>query len=59
MLLKLALNRLNYHKNKKIELSALHKSEVKALYEQGKEPSARVMVRLFDYYFPTKSRQSV
>lgn len=44
MILKLAVNRINIHKNKKIELSLQHKKEVADLIEQGKEAQARVRV---------------
>lgn len=44
MILKLAMNRLHIHKNKKIEQSMAHKEAVAKLIEQGKSSQARVMV---------------
>lgn len=42
MILKLAMNRINIHKLKKIELSLQDKKKVATLLEQGKEEQARV-----------------
>ncbi len=50
MILKLAVNRIQIHKNKKIELSMEHKKNVGELLVNGKDLQARVMVHLITFF---------
>jgi actin len=49
MILKLAINRINIHKLKKIEISLQHKKEVADLLEKGKKEQAKITTRSIVY----------